>query len=422
MKKITAILIGAGQRGVEAYGRYAIDHPEEFQVVGVAEPNEARRINASKLYQIPVENQFSDYHEVFEREQFADCVMVCTQDRMHYEPTLMALKKGYHVLCEKPISADKKEIFEMVYAAKKYNKILSLCYVLRYSPFFIKLKKLLDSGVIGTLINVQYIENVGYWHHAHSFVRGNWRNAEESCPMILAKCCHDMDIIMWLLGATCKKVQSFGKLSYFKEENAPKGAPSHCMDGCEHRDDCPYYAPRFYLEHPRAKADFLVNAVSESLDTEFVLHALEHGPYGRCVFRCDNNVVDHQIVNMEFENNVCVSFTMTAFSKDCCREVNFMGTKGQIRGNMEQGKIEYMDFVTGNTEMIKIHSSDVGHSGSDAAMMKEFVRLLRNTGEGIQGQNTEVYIDSHLLAFAAEESRVSGKVVDFKEYKGKFEC
>ena len=420
MKKVTAIIIGAGARGLGAYGSYALEQPMEFQVVGVAEPNIERRERAARLHNIPEENQFSDYREVFEREKFADCVLVCTQDKMHYEPTMMAFEKGYHVLCEKPMSCDKKEIIEMVKAAEDHNKVLMLGYVLRYSPFFVKLKKMLDAKLLGELMNVQYIENVGYWHQAHSFVRGNWRNSDECCSMILAKCCHDTDMLTWLIGSSCKRVQSFGELTYFKKENAPEGAPSHCLAGCKHRDTCPYYAPKFYLEHPRAVSDSFVGAVCEQADNASILKALETGPYGRCVFQCDNNVVDHQILNLEYENGVNVSFTMTAFTNYCCREVNFMGTKGQIRGNMETGIIEYYDFVTGNKETIQVHTSSSGHCGSDSAMMKAFVQMVGKANEGEIHIEKDAYIDSHLLAFAAEESRLNGTVVDFKKYKERF--
>lgn len=415
MRKVTAIIIGAGQRGRDAYGVYALHHPEEFQIVGVAEPNEERRKIAAEMFKIPEENVFTDYKEVFAREKFADCVLVCTQDQMHYEPTLMAFEKGYHVLCEKPMSVSQNEIVEMAHAAKAHNRVMMLGYVLRYAPFFVKLKKMLSSGFIGDLVNVQYIENVGYWHHAHSFVRGNWRNSEESCPMILAKCCHDMDMLGWLLGSACKKVQSFGNLTYFKEENAPEGAPAYCLDGCPHRDTCPYYAPMLYLEHP--KAYWFSSIISEDTSAEGILKALEKGPYGRCVFRCDNDVVDHQIVNMEYENGVHVSFTMGSFTKECCREINFMGTKGQIKGDMGKEVLEYYDFITGHTETIQIHRARSGHGGSDSAMMKAFVEIITKAEETGEIPDTEEYIDSHILAFAAEESRLSGKVIELEKYK-----
>ena len=203
MKKVTSILIGAGIRGGYVYSQYALDHPDEFQVVAVAEPDKERRELFAAKHHIPAELCFESYEELLKKEKMADCAMVCTQDKMHYEPVVMAMEKGYHVLCEKPMSPDKKEIIKMGEMAKKYNRILSVCHVLRYSPFFSKLKELLEAGRIGRLMTIQHMEEVGYWHHAHSFVRGNWRNSEESSPMILQKCCHDMDILSWLLGSRC---------------------------------------------------------------------------------------------------------------------------------------------------------------------------------------------------------------------------
>lgn len=183
--------------------------------------------------------------------------------------------------------------------------------------------------------------------------------------MILQKCCHDMDILLWLVGSPCKKIQSFGELTYFKEENAPADAPSHCLKGCPHRDDCPFYAPRFYLEHPRSEVDGFIYAVSTDISREKALQKLENGPYGRCVFRCDNNVVDHQVVQMEFENQVTASLTMCAFTAVCERTITLMGTRGQITGNMEKSIITLSDFVTGTETVIQLHAPEKGHSGSD---------------------------------------------------------
>ena len=340
--------------------------------------------------------------------------MVCTQDKMHYEPVVMAMEKGYHVLCEKPMSPDKKEIIKMGEMAKKYNRILSVCHVLRYSPFFSKLKELLKEGRIGRLMTIQHMEEVGYWHHAHSFVRGNWRNAEKSSPMILQKCCHDMDIMLWLADSKCESISSFGELSYFKEENSPEGAPAYCLDGCSHRDECAFYAPRFYLEHPKAVDDGLVYAVTDPADPEHVLEALKKGPYGRCVFHCDNTVVDHQSVDIHFENQVTASFLMTAFTNQCARRIRLMGTKGEIKGDMDTGVIEIIDFVSQNHETIQLHTPAKGHNGSDMSMMRDFVRMI---GEGKKGKtDASVSVESHLMALAAEEARVKGQVIDFGEF------
>lgn len=289
---------------------------------------------------------------------------------------------------------------------QKSGKILSICHVLRYSPFFSKLKELLDAGVIGQLVSVQHIESVGYWHAAHSFVRGNWRHVGETSPMILAKCCHDMDILLWLIGGHCTSVSSFGSLAHFCAEHAPKDAPKHCMDGCPHRDSCPYYAPRFYLEHPNAVSGGFVKTVSLDTNPQAVLHALEKGPYGRCVYYCDNDVVDNQVVNMQFDHGVTVSMTMCAFTGQCERIINLMGSRGQIRGNMECGTIEWCDFATGTQTTLALNTPTTGHSGSDSAMMKDFVKLVASDRNNVNRSSAKCSVESHLMALAAGKSRL----------------
>lgn len=417
MKVITAVLIGAGLRGGWVYAAYAQSHPEDLKIVAVAEPDEERRNLIAEVHGIPEERCYQDYRELLEEEKMADCALVCTQDTMHFEPVTKALEKGYHVLCEKPMSPDASEIVTMGNMAEKYGRILMICHVLRYSSFFSRIKNLIEEDRLGRLISIQHIEEVGYWHHAHSFVRGNWRRSDETSPMILQKCCHDMDILLWLAKAPCKKISSFGKLTFFKEENAPAHAPKQCMDGCPHRDHCAFYAPKFYLEHPKAETDGLVYAVTPTSDKESVLTALKTGPYGRCVFRCDNTVVDHQIVNMEFENDVEVSFVMSAFTKECKRTITLMGTNGEIQGDMEEGRIRIFDFVSGNTEEIYLHTPSKGHSGSDERMMHDFVQLLGNSENSEVPTGAGISVDSHLMALAAEESRLSGETIDFATYK-----
>ena len=416
MKQVKAILIGAGLRGAEVYSEYALDHPNEFKVVAVAEPDEVKRNKFAQNHSIPDNMQFNDWSEILNQSIEADCVMVCTQDRMHYEAVLKALEKGYHVLCEKPMSPCKEEIIEMGRMAEKYNQLLVICHVLRYSSFFTKIKELLDEGRIGELVAIQHMESVGYWHQAHSFVRGNWRDSEETSPMILQKCCHDIDILLWLINSRCTKVHSFGSLKYFKEENAPEGAPKYCLDGCIHRDECPFYAPKFYFDHPRSELDGFIKAVSIDTSREKVIKALKTGPYGRCVFHCDNNVVDHQVVNLEFENHVNASFTMCAFTNECERIINLMGTKGQIKGNMEKGEIEIVDFVSGTKNKILLNTSSKGHSGSDMNMMKDFVSLLASDGSNMARTTAKMSVESHLIALAAERSRVNGEIIDMNEY------
>lgn len=414
MKQVTAILLGAGQRGADVYADYALQYPNELKIVAVAEPRRDRREAFAALHRIPAENAAESWEPLLARPKFADCVLVCTQDRMHFRPVMEALERGYDVLCEKPMSGDRQELLAMEQKARETGRILSICHTLRYSPFFLKLKELLDGGAIGQLIAIQHMESVGYWHMAHSFVRGNWRREEETSPMILQKCCHDLDLLSWLVGSPLRTVSSFGGLSHFRPEHKPAGSPEFCLDGCPHRDSCPYYAPRFYLEHPKAVEDGFTQVVSLDTSRAGLLKALEKGPYGRCVYDCDNTVVDHQVVNLLYENGVTASLTMSAFTERCERTIVLMGSRGQILGNMEESRLELRAFATGTTTAIHVHTPVGRHSGSDTVMMREFLSLLASGGN-MSRSSAAASVESHLAALAAEESRLqNGKPVLMK--------
>lgn len=406
MKKVTAVLIGAGNRGAEAYAAYALKHPEELTFVGVAEPRKERREEFKRLHSIEDAYALESYEELLSLPKIADLALICTQDTMHTEPLRMAMEAGYDILCEKPVSPDREELLELKNKLKEYPHMVSVAHVLRYSPFFRKIKELLDGGAIGTLYNIQHMESIGYWHMAHSFVRGNWRKTEESAPIILAKCCHDFDILLWLTGKPCLRVSSFGRRSLFRAENRPQSAPLRCTDGCPVRNECPFYAPEFYLTHPRAIQDGFRKVVTMDETVEGLIDALRTGPYGRCVYACDNDVADHQVVNLEMEDGITVSFTMSAFTEECERVITLHGSAGEIRGFMEKNKIEVRSFLTGDETVYELHVPQSGHSGSDEAMMEETVSLIS------QGRQTESVsgavqaIDSHLIAFAAERSRL----------------
>jgi len=279
------------------------------------------------------------------------------------------------------------------------------------------MKKLLDDGVIGKLISIQHNENVAYWHQAHSFVRGNWRDSKESSPMILAKCCHDMDLMLWFAGADCVKIASFGSLAHFKKENAPEGSPNRCLDGCPAEKKCPYYAPNIYLTE---NTSWPTSAISDDASLEARTRALMEGPYGRCVYKCDNDVVDHQVISAEFANQVTAAFTMCAFTNDCTRTIKLMGTKGEIRGSMEKREIEVLDFLTGNKNIIQVGKAKSGHGGGDSGIMGAFIQNIRK-GDISQGlTSAAISVQSHLMAFAAEKSRLENKVVDIKEFEKSF--
>ncbi len=410
--KITVALIGAGVRG-EVYASYALDHPHEMEVVAVAEPDVEKRKKMQALYKIEQSKVFENANELLGEARLADAVFICTQDHDHYSQAIKALEQGYHVLLEKPMSPKKQECIAIEQAAGRSGKVLSVCHVLRYTPFFSKIKSILEAGTIGRLMTVQHNEYVGYWHQAHSFVRGNWNNDLTSSPMILAKACHDMDILQWLIDEPCQSIASFGALSYFKPEHAPEGAPQRCLDGCPAAVECEYYAPKHYLTE---QLGWPTSSISTDLSYKARLQALEQGPYGRCVFHCDNNVVDHQVASMQFAGDVTAVFTMSAFARDGGRFIHLTGTKGEIRGAMEKNEIIIKLFSSGEEETITLRppGGHIGHGGGDMILVRDFLELVRGGTKSRSLTSATHSLQSHLLAFAAEESRVQKQMIHFQ--------
>lgn len=411
----TAVVIGAGMRGGRAYGPYALANPDEIRIVAVAEPDHERQMAFAQAHGIPPEMRFLSWEDLLREPRLADAAIICTQDGMHFDPTMQAIEKGYHILLEKPMSPDPSECIRMGDYANQRGQHFAICHVLRYTAFFGQLKQLLEERRIGQLISIQLTENVGYFHFAHSFVRGNWRNSKLSSPMILAKSCHDMDILLWLAGGACRKVSSFGTLTHFTPENAPEGAPNRCTDGCPAAQTCPYFAPHVYLVDEQS---FMTASISNDPSIAAREQALRDGPYGRCVYRCDNDVVDHQVVNLMFENDVTASFTMCGFTHEINRTLKLMGTKGEIRGNMAKNELEIYDFLTGTCELIHTEgeSGDNGHGGGDEGIMRAFVKLLGgDVGENLT--SADVSVQSHLIAFAAERARLENSVIDLPTFR-----
>ncbi|MCV4230768.1 Gfo/Idh/MocA family oxidoreductase [Virgibacillus sp. LDC1] len=418
MNKVKVALIGAGLRGIN-YMEYALLHPHELEVVAVAEPNRQRREQFQARHGLEDAACFENWDDFFAGPKLADAVLICTQDKQHFEPTIRALESGYHVLLEKPMSPDPEECIRMGEMASQAGLVFSICHVLRYTPFFTTLKELLERETIGQLMSIQHNENVGYWHQAHSFVRGNWRRKEDSSPMILAKSCHDLDILLWLADADCLRVSSFGSLSHFTAAQAPEGAPKRCLDGCPVSDQCLYYAPDLYLTED---TNWPTSAISDDMSYDARYKALLEGPYGRCVYHCDNDVVDHQVVNLEFANTVTAAFTMSAFTRDVSRTIKLMGTRGEIRGAMEKNEIEIIHFGSGKIERITFEDrgGHVGHGGGDMGLIKDFLRLVQTGGSDQGLTSASRSVQSHLMAFAAEQSRVDGKVISIKEFEQQF--
>ncbi|MCH1624163.1 Gfo/Idh/MocA family protein [Ferdinandcohnia quinoae] len=417
MKQKTAVVIGAGDRGARAYAPYALEYPHELKVVGVAEPNDERRSRFRDTYSIPSKNCFESWEDMMKSGKLADIAIVCTLDRYHFEPTVKALELGYHVLLEKPMSPDPKECIEMERVARECNRQLTICHVLRYTDFWSTIKKVISEGKIGDIVSLQLNENVEVMHMSHSFVRGNWNNKEASSPMILQKSCHDMDIISYVMGKKCERVSSYGSLMHFRKENAPDGAPQRCLDGCPAEHVCPFHAGRYYLGEGKGWA----KKFTEDHSREGIIKALNETPYGKCVYQSDNNVVDHQVVNMEFEDGATATFSMCGFTREQTRIVQIMGTKGEIRGKMDENSISIYDFLTKHETVINLSIPVGGHGGGDLGIIRSFLRDLESDGEKESKSSASVSLRSHLMAFAAEESRLNkGESINLDEFYEQF--
>lgn len=398
---------------MEAYASYALKNPHEIKFIAVAEANPERRKKFAQYHGIRDDMQFSSWEGLLDKPKLCEALLICTQDRQHFEPTMKALQKGYQILLEKPMSPIPLETLQIAEEAERLSSTLMVCHGMRYSTYYSTLKELIEGQVIGKITSVQWNENVGFWHHAHSFVRGNWRNTNESSPMILQKSCHDMDMLQWLINEECQKVSSFGELTYFKKENAPEGSTDRCIDGCKVEHECPYSAIKMYLNE---KDEWPSNVVSLEPTLSARMNALKDGPYGRCVYRCDNDVVDHQVVNFLFDNDITVAFTMSAFTNEVSRTFKIMGTTGEIRGDHFKNEIEIKHF-SGKRETIIPERVEGGHDGADTLIMRDFVKLVEDGKDrGEVKTSAMVSAKSHLIAFAAEESRLSGKTIVFEKY------
>lgn len=415
MDRIRVALIGAGQRGKDVYGNYGLKYPQNIEFIAVAEPNDLKRKEFCEKHNILPENEFKTWEELLTKDKFCDAVIIATPDNTHFQPASQALRKGYHILLEKPMSNNPAECIELGRLAEENNKVFMICHVLRYTPFYSTLKAIIEEGEIGDMMTIQHNENIGYFHFAHSFVRGNWRNSELSSPLILQKSCHDLDILLWLVGSNCTRITSFGELNYFKSERKPKEAGSRCLS-CKIENECPYSAKKLYYKNI---GGWPTTVITETQTVESIDKALEEGPYGRCVFECDNNVMDHQSTILEFENGVTVNFNLSAFTNKVHRTIKIMGTKGVIRGDDSMNEIEVQLFASNEKRVINPQVVAGGHGGGDTGIMGDFLSLIKsNKGKALTSAKASV--ESHIMAFAAEESRLNKTVVDMKDYYNKF--
>lgn len=424
MKTYTVAIIGAGSRGAFTYGKLMRDQGDEFKIVSLCDIKQSALDLYAEEFGIDKSMCFLSEDD-FLKEKRADVLVVATQDRDHVRMAIKALELGYDILLEKPISPVKKELLDLLKVQKRTGGKVLVCHVLRYAPAYLKMKELIDNGEIGKIVKTESIERVAYWHESHSFVRGNWHVEKDTSPMILAKCCHDLDIIQWLVGSKCKSVYSTGGLVFFKKENQPEGASNTCKD-CKYKQTCPYsaelqYAVRFKEQDNKQGWPFNVLVPDKVPFTqEDVRKAYEESYYGHCVFDCNNDVVDHQQVEMIFENGVKASHTMTAFTAPSGRRFDVHGTYGEIMFDEDQNFIRLYKYNGLSKPEIKewklneligefSETKGFGHGGGDAMMIKKFYSILEGEVEG--DTSLDKSIESHLIGLAAEESRKKNKVI-----------
>ena len=435
-RPLELVLIGAGNRGTRAYASYALEHPDQLRFVGVAEPDPIRRQRFADEHDLDDTQCFTSWQELVARGQLGDAAIVTTQDQMHVEPAVAALEAGYHVLLEKPMAHTLAGCVELIQAAERTGRILQICHVLRYSPFWRTLHNVLSSGRLGDIITVEHRENVAYWHMAHSFVRGNWRNEALSSPMLLAKCCHDLDILTWNLPSPVQRLSSVGSLLHYRADQVGPEIPARCTDGCPIERECAFSAIGIYLDlrpFPYLAAEAQAGTVDLnepkiwpftvlSPDVSYAgrRQAIETGPYGRCVYRCDNDVVDHQIVTMELEAGTSVVMVMHGHSNEEHRSMRYDGTRATLRARFgRHSEITIHDHATGTEEIVPVEQKTSGHGGGDHNLVADFLAAVR--GEIPPLTSARASLESHLLAFAAEEARLQHSVINMADFRARAE-
>ena len=409
-RTISVAIIGIGNRG-SVYASYAKKFPQIMKIAGIVDNNAKRLERRGKEYDVPKEYLFETLEDFYATPKFCDAVIIATPDHLHYEPSLKVLQMGYHLLLEKPMCQTEKECRDVLAMAHKTGRIVGLCHVLRFAPYFIALRGVIQSGMIGDVVNVQHMEPIEHAHMAHSYVRGIWRDSKTSTPIILAKSCHDLDIIRYLVDKPCKSISAEGDLYLFKADKAPEGAPLRCTDGCPHESKCPYSAIKIYCKK-RAHLKHVVEVPAKATEAE-ILEALKNGQYGRCVYRCDNNQPDHYVANMVFEDGVTSSFSMDAFTPFGGRRTRVMGTMGYIEGNGKEFTV--YEFLTGKQHVWNAKVSEIpeykgsGHGGGDHGALRDFLEAVCWNDPSRMTSSVDVSVESHIMGFDAEKSRKTGK-------------
>jgi len=406
----TAALIGAGERGFFTFGAYAVANPGDMRFVAVVDPDPSRRSRFVADHPDAVE--YADVADWLRAGKKADIAIVASPDRYHHEAALGALQSGHHVLLEKPMAATLPDAVDLVRAAADCGRTLGIAHVLRYTPFFAALHDVITSGRLGDIVTVEHRENVSAFHMAHSFVRGNWSRAADSTPMIVQKCSHDFDILAWNLRSPVARMSSYGSLLHFRPEQAPRDAASKCTAPCP-VSSCPFDA-RHYLNP--AWTGWPVHVITDDMSQKGRAAALDSGPWGRCVYTAGSDVVDHQVVAMELESGTSVVLVMHGHSAEESRTMRYDGTRATLRARFGRDSvIEVTDHATNQTRPIAIDRSRGGHGGGDVGVIGAFLAALGASQQPLTAAADS--LESHILAFAAEEARVSGEVLDIARFR-----
>jgi predicted dehydrogenase len=404
---VSVLVIGAGDRGSK-YAHWIAEHPDRARVAAVAEPRAAWRAPLAAAHGIAPSDAVGSWEELAARPRFADAVLICTQDRMHAAPAEAFAGLGYHVLLEKPMAPDEASCRRIVSAVEQAGVMLAVGHVMRYTPYTKAVKEVVDSGRLGDILSVQHLEPVGFWHQAHSYVRGNWRQAGLATTMLMAKSCHDLDWLQYIMGEPPSLLSSFGSLTHFTPASRPTGAADRCVD-CGVAASCPYSAERLYRGMlDRGEHYWPLSVLVSSFTPAALDEALRSGPYGRCVYACDNDVVDHQVVSMEFPSGATAVFTMNGFNEAGWRSTRLFGTRGELSGDGET--IRVRDFVTRTEDVITVDGGTDGHAGGDTGLIDAFVTALATGERSAILSGPRESLASHLAVFAAERARLNGSV------------
>jgi predicted dehydrogenase len=410
---VSLLIVGAGDRGT-TYADYALAHPEQGRVVAVAEPDRERRARLAERHNVPESHCFTDWREALARPRLADAVVIATGDRDHAAPAIAFAHAGWDILLEKPMAPTAAQCQAIVEAVKQSKVLFEVCHVLRYAPYTRLIRRLIGQDAIGTVVGVQHLEPVGWWHFAHSYVRGNWRRTDQSAPVLLTKCCHDLDWLSYVFQARCERVASFASLCHFRPESRPKGAATRCVD-CPLEPRCAYSAVRLYWgRFSRGERGWPVQVLAQPATSEGVGHALRAGPYGRCVYACDNDAFDQQVVILQFAAGRCATFTMSAFTPAAHRRSVIFGTHGWLAGDGEH--LEHHDFRADEIRLLTVEGAARRHGGGDDELMRSFLRATAQRDPTALRCGPDAGLSSHLLVFAAEQARAEGRVIQVPHF------